>query len=82
MGEITAEMETSKGGRPSETSTTSGTSSGKTKFERIHDMGLTKNRVSRMEKIAAHPDIVDEVIAESQAGMTDATQALFTMRGC
>lgn len=64
MGEITREMQTSVGGRPS----------GKTKKQAIQDLGLSTSQVGRMEQMAAHPDIVEEVIAESQAGQTEATQ--------
>lgn len=47
---------------------------GKTKGQVTRELGFSKDQVSRMEQMAAHPDIVDEVIAESQAGQTEATQ--------
>ena len=75
MGEITREMPTSAGGRPSEkTSRVSTTSFEKTKKQTIQELGFSKDQVSRMEQMASHPDIVAEVIAESQAGETEATQ--------
>lgn len=46
----------------------------KTKTEVIKGLGLSTSQVNRFEKMASHPDIVEEVIAESQAGMTEATQ--------
>lgn len=75
MGAITREIPTSAGGRPSEkTSRVSTTSFDKTKKQTIQELGFSKDQVSRMEQMAAHPDIVEEVIAESQAGQTEATQ--------
>lgn len=74
MGEITRELPKDVGGRPQKTCPPSGTSFEKGKRETIQDLGLSKSQVSRFEKMAAHPDIVEEVIAESQAGMATATQ--------
>lgn len=75
MGEITREMQTSVGGRPSgKTLPADGKSFEKTKKQAIQDLGLSTSQVGRMEQMAAHPDIVEEVIAESQAGQTEATQ--------
>ena len=75
MGEITREIPTSVGGRPNEKTLPScGKSFEKTKSQAIKDLGLSTSQVGRMEQMAAHPDIVEEVIAESQAGQTEATQ--------
>lgn len=75
MGEITRELPTSAGGRPSEkTLPASGKSLEKSKFQAIQDLGFSTSQVNRMEQMAAHPDVVEEVIAESQAGQTEATQ--------
>lgn len=75
MGAITREIPTSAGGRPSEkTNRVSTTSFEKTKKQATQELGFSKDQVSRMEQMAAHPDIVEEVIAESQAGQTEATQ--------
>lgn len=75
MGAITSEMPTSPGGRPSEkTNRASATSFEKTKRQATQELGFSKDQVSRMEQMAAHPDIVEEVIAESQVGQTEATQ--------
>lgn len=75
MGEITKEMPTSPGKRTDrEPSPASGTRFEKPKKQIFHELGFSKNQVSRMEKMATHPEIVEEVIAESQAGRTEATQ--------
>lgn len=75
MGAITREMPTSVGGRPSEkTLPSSGKSFEKPKSQAIQDLGFSTSQVGRMEQMAAHPDIVEEVIAESQAGQAEATQ--------
>lgn len=76
MGEITREMPKISGGdRRSENfkSFSSGTFE-KSKGQAIQELGLSKPQVSRMEQMAAHPDIVNEVITESQAGRVEATQ--------
>lgn len=39
----------------------------KPKKQAIKDLGLSTSQVSRMEQMAVHPDIVEKVIAESQA---------------
>lgn len=75
MGEITREIPKATAGRPSrEIGSSSGTNFEKTKAQTIQELGFSKPQVSRMEQMAAHPDIVEEVIAESQAGQTEATQ--------
>lgn len=75
MGEITRELPTAQAGRPSEKiSSSSGTNLLKPKSQVVQDLGLSKAQVSRFEKMAAHPDIVEEVIADSQAGTATATQ--------
>ena len=75
MGEITREMPKATAGRPGkEILPTNGKDFEKTKSQAIQDLGLSTSQVGRMEQMAAHPDIVEQVIAESQAGQTEATQ--------
>lgn len=75
MGEITREMPTTQGARTDrELSRTNTTKFEKSKKQATQELGFSKDQVSRMEQMAAHPDIVEEVIAESQAGQTEATQ--------
>ncbi len=75
MGEITREMPTAQGARTDvELNRVSATKLEKPKKQAIQDLGFSKDQVSRMERMAAHPDIVEAVIAESQAGQTEATQ--------
>lgn len=75
MGEITREMPTSRGKRTDrELVPASGNRFEKPKKQAIQDLGLSISQVGRMEQMAAHPDIVEEVIAESQTGQTEATQ--------
>lgn len=72
IGEITRKLPKSAGGRPSAKTSKNGF---KTKAQIIHDLGLSTSQVGRMEQVAAHPDIVEEVFAESQAGEIEATVA-------
>lgn len=75
MGKITREMPKAAG-RPSEKILRANANNfEKPKSKAIQDLGFSKDQVSRMEQMAAHPDIVDEVITESQAGQTEATQS-------
>lgn len=75
MGEITRVLPKASAGRPSkEIGSTSGTNFEKPKTQAIRELGFSKPQVSRMERMATHPDVVEEVIAESQAGQTEATQ--------
>ena len=75
MGAITSEIPTSPGQRTDREPVRANTTRfEKTKKQVVKDMGFSKDQVSRMEQMAAHPDIVEEVIAESQAGQTEATQ--------
>ncbi len=75
MGEITREMQTSPGQRTDcKPIRTNANGSEKTKKQATRELGLSKDQVSRMEQIAAHPDIVEDVLIESQAGQTEATQ--------
>ena len=75
MGEITREMPKAAG-RPSEKILRANANNfEKPKSKAIQDLGFSKDQVSRMEQMAAHPDIVDEVITESKAGQTEATQS-------
>ena len=74
MGEITREIPRAAG-RPSEKIIrASANNFEKPKSQAIQELGFSKDQVSRMEQMAAHPDIVEDVIAESQAGQTEATQ--------
>lgn len=76
MGAITSEIPKGSGGdRKSEDfKIRTNTNFEKPKSQAIQELGFSKDQVSRMEQMAAHPDIVEEVIAESQAGQTEATQ--------
>ncbi len=75
MGEITREMPAAPEGRPrKENCSSSETVFEKPKSQMIQELGFAKSQVCRMEQMAAHPEIVEEVIAESQAGRTEATQ--------
>jgi len=75
MGEITRELPTQQGQRRDiELGSSGGTKFEKSKVQVIQDLGLSKAQVSRFEKMAAHPDVVEEVITDSQAGTATATQ--------
>lgn len=75
MGEITREMPTSRGKRTDlELVPAIGNRFEKPKKQAIQDLGFSTSQVGRMEQMAAHPDIVEEVIAESKTGQTEATQ--------
>lgn len=76
MGEITRELPKGSGGdRKSEDfKIPSSGNFEKTKAQAIKDLGFSSSQVGRMEQMAAYPNIVEEVIAESQAGQTEATQ--------
>lgn len=76
MGAITSEIPKGSGGdRKSEDfKIPSSGNFEKTKAQAIKALGFSSSQVGRMEQMAAHPDIVEEVIAESQAGQTEATQ--------
>lgn len=68
MGEITREVPTSPGQRTDcEPLPACGNGLKNTKAETIKNLGFSTSQVGRMEQMAAHPDIVEEVIAESQA---------------
>ena len=73
MGEITREMPKASGNQYTSASSRI-REKAPAKGEGIKILGFSKDQVSRMEQMAAHPDIVEEVIAESQAGQTEATQ--------
>lgn len=75
MGEASKAIPKSPGKRTDkEPIPANGNRSRGTKAQAIQDLGLSTSQVGRMEQMAAHPDIVEEVIAESQAGQTEATQ--------
>ena len=65
MGAITSELPKGSGRPPEKILPSSGKNFEKTKSEVIHDLGFSTSQVGRMEQMAAHPDIVEEVIAES-----------------
>lgn len=46
----------------------------KPKAQIIKELGLSTSQVNRFEKMAANPDIVENVLSESRAGVTEATQ--------
>lgn len=73
MGEITRAMPTAQGARKDlELLPSSGK---KSKAQAIKELRLSTSQVHRMEQMAAHPDIVEGVVAESRAGQTEATQS-------
>lgn len=76
MGEITREMPKGSGGdrRSEDFKIPAKGNFEKTKAKSIQDLGFSTSQVGRMEQMAAHPNIVEEVIAESQVGQTEATQ--------
>lgn len=75
MGEITREMPKSPGKRTDQKPLPAdGKRLEETKAQAIRSLGFSTTQVGRMEQMAANPDIVEEVIAESQAGETEATQ--------
>ena len=73
MGEITREMPKGSGNQYSSAFSRK-REEAKPKAQAIKDLGFSTSQVGRMEQMASHPDIVEEVIAESQAGQTEATQ--------
>lgn len=73
MGEITREMPKGSGNQYSSASSRK-REEARPKAQAIKDLGFSTSQVGRMEQMAAHPDIVEEVIAESQAGEVEATQ--------
>lgn len=76
MGEITRGMPKGSGGdrRSQDFKIPVSGNFEKSKSQAVKDLGFSTSQVGRMEQMAAHPDIVEEVIAESQAGRTEATQ--------
>lgn len=75
MGEITREMPKSPGKRTDQKPLPAdGKRLEETKAQAIRNLGFSTTQVGRMEQMAANPDIVEEVIAESQAGEVEATQ--------
>lgn len=73
MGAITSEIPKGSGNQYTNASSHMHEKA-QTKAQAVQELGFSKDQVSRMEQMAAHPDIVEEVIAESQAGQTEATQ--------
>jgi len=76
MGEITREMPKDSsfhGNQHSEVNSRLREDT-KPKKQAVQELGFSTSQVGRMEQMAAHPDIVEEVIAESQAGQIEATQ--------
>lgn len=74
MGEITREMPKGSGNQYINASSRK-REEAKSNASAIQGLGFSTSQVGRMEQIAAHPDIVEDVIAESQAGQAEATQA-------
>ena len=68
LGEITAAMPKSKGGRPNKNSSSQEEEfSTKTKAEALEEVNINKNQASQYELMAANPEIVEQVIAEAKA---------------
>lgn len=76
MGSFTRDLSTKQGDRADlELLPASGKKFDKSKSQVIQELGLSTSQASRYEKIAAHPDVVEAVLAEAQAGQTEPTQA-------
>lgn len=73
MGEITREMPKGSGNQYTSASSRL-REEAKSKSQAIQDLGFSTSQIGRMEQMAAHPDIVEQVITESKAGQTEATQ--------
>lgn len=63
LGELTAAMPKSTGGRPEKNSSPAETSF-ETKQEALDRVGIRKQAASEYERMAAHPEIVNRVLAE------------------
>lgn len=66
IGELTARMEKSKGGRPSKTIRTDAESF-PTKSKQLAEIGINEDASERFEKLARHPEIVEEAKREARA---------------
>lgn len=60
IGELTAQIEKSKGGRPSETVDNAVDSFAKTKSETLREIGIPQKTAERFERLAKHPDLIQE----------------------
>lgn len=65
MGQLTADMEKSVGGRPSETKDNS-VRSFPTKSEQLEEIGITEKQKQRFETLAKHPEVVEEAKAAAR----------------
>jgi hypothetical protein len=65
LGELTREIQTNITGRPSKKSSEVRTTF-ETKEKALETAGITKQRASEYERMAAHPDIVDRVIESGE----------------
>lgn len=65
LGELTAAMPKSAGGRPEKNSSATETSF-QTKQEALDGVGIRKQAASEYERMAAHPEIVNRVLAEKR----------------
>ena len=60
IGELTAQIEKSKGGRPSETVDNAVDSFAKTKSETLREIGIPQKTAERFERLAKHPELIQE----------------------
>jgi len=65
VGELTAEIEKSKGGRPSET-IRNGAESFPTKSEQLRQIGIKQDTAERFEHLARHPEAVEQAKREAR----------------
>ena len=65
LGELTAAMPKSSGGRPEKNPSATGTSF-QTKQEALDKVGIRKQAASEYERMAAHPEIVEQAMAEAR----------------
>lgn len=63
IGELLSELPKSKGGRPKNLPDTSGEFS---KRQTIKDAGISKGVAEDLQKLAAHPEVVEETIAKAE----------------
>ena len=67
LGELTAAMPKAKGGKPYQTSYSSSRETSKTtKQEALAKVNISKQKASQYELMAAHPDVVEQAIAEAR----------------
>ena len=74
IGELTSKFEKSRGGRPSQTRDTADTSL-MVKEEQLEKIGLDKQQASRFERMARHPEVVEQAKADARENGEVVTRA-------